>query len=154
MSAPRDPKLQTAAVVERARALLAAALRETSVELAPLADGLGLAPRVCGRWVHGGTHAPLYVLAHPAVPLATRLRLAADLLALARALQGTPPTAREALCDALLDKLLALAALLARALRDRRVDDGEAAAISADGAPVRALLDRLDATRLDVREAA
>lgn len=74
------PRLRT----DRARTVLATALADAGVSARELAEALDVSSTIVDRWLNGHTHIPLEIIAHPALPLPVRTRIAAELL-------GPPP---------------------------------------------------------------
>lgn len=118
------------------RALLRRALEDTGVSERELAAKLERPHSKVNAWVRTllpsesdarVPQAPLYLLAHPGVPVSLHLRLLGDLLALAR--RTCPPRTRETAAALLLSVAGEAVQGLADALTDGVVSDSETRAL-------------------------
>lgn len=140
MTLPRTARGLTHDVQEAARRIVRRALEDLS-SIRAIAAALGLDESRVRRWLDtDAAHAPLYLLAHPALPEALRLRLVADLLA-AVAPRG-PRTSVETATHVLLAAAGECVQIAARALCDGRIDDAERADLRPVVARVRGWCDR------------
>ncbi len=117
---PLVARAATEQVVADVRELFRRALHDTGVSAAHVAALIGRAPSWVEHW-YASAHAPLYLLAHPRVPLQLVLRLIADVLSVraADARSGRTVETSTALLIEIAGRVLALAG---RALADGRVD--------------------------------
>jgi hypothetical protein len=123
VSPVRTDRAVTEDLVAEVRERFRRALHDTNTSAALLGALIGRDGSWVERW-YTNVHVPLYVLAHRRVPLALRLRLIADMLALAGDADGQRASVETgtAMLIAIASECLAVAG---RVLADQCVDEGE-----------------------------
>lgn len=123
----RTAQAITVQVIEDAREAFRRALHDTGTSAAQLAASVGKSPTLVEEWSRT-KHAPIYLIAHPRVPVALRVRLAGDALAYAaeHVANVVPIETGTALLVQIAAEALAAAGA---ALSDQRIDESERAGL-------------------------
>lgn len=121
----REPYALTIEIAGETRGIVRAAMDRATPRLSAsaLAARLGVDSSRLDAWFKTA-HVPLYVIRHPAMPLATSLGIVADLLA-ARVAEARSGRTVESSTGMLIETAGRLLAIAGRSLADGRVDDTE-----------------------------